>query len=90
VPVVFAASAKEARWTPGAGSLLDLAEARGLAPDFSCRGGSCGTCRTRIIEGAVAYATPPSASVGADEALICCAMPADKASGGGDRLILDL
>ncbi|MGL4543512.1 MAG: 2Fe-2S iron-sulfur cluster-binding protein, partial [Polymorphobacter sp.] len=53
-------------------------------------GGSCGTCRTRIIEGAVAYATPPSASVGADEALICCAMPADKASGGGDRLILDL
>lgn len=90
VPVAFVASAKEARWSPGGGSLLDLAEARGLAPDFSCRGGSCGTCRTRIIEGAVAYATPPSASVGADEALICCAMPADKASGGGDRLILDL
>jgi ferredoxin-NADP reductase/predicted pyridoxine 5'-phosphate oxidase superfamily flavin-nucleotide-binding protein len=90
VPVAFATSAKEARWTPGAGSLLDLAEARGLAPEFSCRGGSCGTCRTRIIEGKVAYATPPSASVGADEALICCAMPADAASGGGDRLILDL
>ena len=90
VPVAFAASAKEARWTPGSGSLLDLAEARGLAPEFSCRGGSCGTCRTRIIAGAVAYETPPSASVGADEALICCAMPADTASGGGDRLILDL
>ncbi len=90
VPVAFAASAKEARWTPESGSLLDLAEVRGLAPDFSCRGGSCGTCRTRIIEGAVAYATPPSARVEADEALICCAMPASKASGGGDRLILDL
>ena len=90
VPVAFAASAKEARWAPGSGSLLDLAEARGLSPEFSCRGGSCGTCRTRIIAGAVAYETPPSASVGADEALICCAMPADTASGGGDRLILDL
>jgi ferredoxin-NADP reductase len=90
VPVAFAASAKEARWLPESGSLLDLAEARGLAPDFSCRGGSCGTCRTRIIEGAVAYATPPSARVEADEALICCAMPADTASGGGARLILDL
>ncbi len=90
VPVAFAASTKEARWAPGSGSLLDLAEARGLSPEFSCRGGSCGTCRTRIIAGAVAYETPPSASVGADEALICCAMPADTASGGGDRLILDL
>ena len=90
VPVAFAASAKEAHWAPGSGSLLDLAEARGLSPEFSCRGGSCGTCRTRIIAGAVAYETPPSASVGADEALICCAMPADTASGGGDRLILDL
>ncbi len=90
VAVAFAASAKEARWMPESGSLLDLAEACGLAPDFSCRGGSCGTCRTRIIEGAVAYAAPPSAKVEADEALICCALPADKASGGGARLILDL
>lgn len=90
VPVAFAASAKEARWSPGAGSLLDLAEARGLAPEFSCRGGSCGTCRTRIIEGAVAYPVKPSAKLNDGEALICCAVPADKLSGGADRLILDL
>ena len=90
VPVAFAASGKEARWTPDSGNLLELAEARGLAPEFSCRGGSCGTCRTRIIEGAVAYPVKPSAKVGEREALICCAVPADKASGGGDRLILDL
>ncbi len=85
VAVVFAASGKEARWDPDGGNLLELAEARGLAPDFSCRGGSCGTCRTRVIAGAVAYPVPPSANVGADEALICCAVPA-----GGDSLILDL
>ncbi len=90
VPVVFAASAKESRWQPGGGTLLELAEARGLSPDFSCRGGSCGTCRTRIVEGAVAYPVAPGASIGPDEALICCAVPADAAAGGGDRLILDL
>ncbi|WP_313431750.1 pyridoxamine 5'-phosphate oxidase family protein, partial [Pseudomonas sp.] len=38
VPVYFASSAKEARWAPGAGTLLELAEARGLSPEFSCRG----------------------------------------------------
>lgn len=90
VPVAFAASGKEARWTPDVGNLLELAEARGLTPEFSCRGGSCGTCRTRIIEGAVAYPVEPSAKLTEGEALICCAVPADKASGGGDRLILDL
>jgi ferredoxin-NADP reductase len=79
VPVLFTASAKEARWQPGAGSLLDLAESRGLAPEFSCRGGSCGTCRTKIVAGAVTYASPPEFPAGADEALICRAVPAEGA-----------
>ncbi|GAB3256930.1 2Fe-2S iron-sulfur cluster-binding protein [Chitinimonas naiadis] len=87
VPVVFMKSAKEARWTPDSGSLLELAEQRGLSPEFSCRGGSCGSCRTRISEGAVTYATPPSAPVGEGEALICCAIPAAE---GGERLVLEL
>ena len=90
VPVAFAASAKEARWNPGSGSLLELAESRGLTPDFSCRNGSCGTCRTRILQGEVAYAVPPTAPVEDGEALICCAQPADRASDQADRLILDL
>lgn len=90
VPVAFMKSAKEARWAPGGGFLLDLAEERGLAPEYSCRSGSCGTCRTKILEGKVAYASPPSATVAADEALICCAMPAGTEDGGGDRLVLDL
>lgn len=90
VPVVFARSGKEARWDASAGSLLDLAEARGLTPEYSCRGGSCGTCAVKVLAGKVTYDTRPSAKVEADEALICCAVPADPSAGGGDRLILDL
>ncbi len=89
VPVAFARSAKEARWQPGDGSLLELAEARGLRPEFGCRSGSCGTCKVKLLAGAVTYPTPPSAPVADDEALICCAVPA-KTVGAVDRLILDL
>jgi ferredoxin-NADP reductase/predicted pyridoxine 5'-phosphate oxidase superfamily flavin-nucleotide-binding protein len=75
VPVAFTASAKEARWTPGSGTLLELAEARGLSPEFSCRGGTCGSCKTRLLAGAVSYVKEPTAPRGADEVLICCAVP---------------
>lgn len=88
VPVAFTKSGKEARWEPGTGSLLDLAESRGLTPEFSCRSGSCGTCATRILAGKVTYDQAPQAEVAEDVALICCALPADQ--DGGDRLILDL
>ena len=87
VPVTFATSGRDAEWTPASGSLLELAEASGLQPEFSCRNGSCGTCRTRILEGEVAYANQPTASVGSDEALICCARPA---AGQGATLRLAL
>jgi hypothetical protein len=87
VPVIFAKSGKEARWTPESGSLLELAESRGLAPESSCRGGSCGTCRTHIVSGAVAYQKAPAFQVSGDEALICCAVPAEGSDG---RLQLDL
>lgn len=90
VPVAFAASGKEARWTPDAGTLLELAEARGLSPEFSCRGGSCGTCKTKIIAGAVTYPTRPAFVPADDEALICCAVPAEADGRDPGRLILDL
>ncbi|SAL42107.1 pyridoxamine 5'-phosphate oxidase-like FMN-binding protein [Caballeronia turbans] len=89
-PVAFVRTGKEARWQPDSGSLLELAEARGLAPDYGCRSGSCGSCRTRIVEGAVAYTASPEFKVPEDEALICCAVPAHPSSGGGDRLLLDV
>ena len=80
VHVVFAKSGKEARWEPGKGTLLELAEARGLSPEFSCRSGSCGSCRTPILEGEVSYLSKPSFPVEEGEALICSAVPAEDES----------
>jgi ferredoxin-NADP reductase/predicted pyridoxine 5'-phosphate oxidase superfamily flavin-nucleotide-binding protein len=76
VKVIFTETAKEARWQPGSGSLLELAEARGLEPEFSCREGSCGTCKTKLLGGKVTYLKKPGAAVADDEVLICSAVPA--------------
>lgn len=86
VPVVFERSAKEARWQPDGGSLLELAESRGLRPEFSCRGGSCGTCKTRLVSGAVNYPQVPADIPEAGHVLICCAVPAQSTQ----PLVLDL
>lgn len=90
VPVLFTESLKEGRWTPGSGTLLELAEARGLEPEFSCREGSCGTCKTRLVKGAVSYLKEPSAPHGDDEVLICCAVPAQPQGASDERLELAL
>jgi len=81
VTVLFSASAKEARWEPGGGSLLALAESRGLNPDFSCRSGSCGTCRTRLVSGQVHYLNLPAEMPAEGEVQICCAVPAQAKEG---------
>ncbi|WP_368518561.1 pyridoxamine 5'-phosphate oxidase family protein [Rhizobium sp.] len=81
VSVVFTSSLKEARWAPGSGTLLELAQARGLDPEFSCREGNCGTCRTKLVKGAVAYVKQPTAKIDADEVLLCCAVPAEQEGG---------
>lgn len=90
VPIVFTESAKETRWTPGSGTLLELAEARGLEPEYSCREGTCGTCRTKLVKGAVTYIKEPSATVAEDEVLICCAVPARQEDGEPGSLQLAL
>jgi ferredoxin-NADP reductase len=84
VPVVFEKSAKQGRWQPDGGSLLELAESRGLTPEYSCRGGSCGTCKTRLISGQVHYPIAPADMPEAGHVLICCAVPAS------GPLVLDL
>lgn len=81
VKIIFTESAKEGRWNPGDGPLLEVAEARGLSPAFGCRAGNCGDCRCRVTEGAVTYATPPTFPVAPGEALVCCAVPAQGSQG---------
>ncbi|MCX7034163.1 MAG: pyridoxamine 5'-phosphate oxidase family protein [Arenimonas sp.] len=76
VPVFFANSAKEARWTPDSGSLLELAESRGLNPAHSCRQGMCGSCSHALKSGSVTYATPPASVVEPGHVLLCQAVPA--------------
>lgn len=90
VPIAFTNSLKEARWTPESGTLLELAEARGLEPEYSCREGNCGTCRTRLIKGTVTYVKEPTAKVGEDEILICCAVPAVQRGESENRIQLAL
>jgi ferredoxin-NADP reductase len=87
VKIEFLKSGTSAQWKPGSGTLLELAEASGLSPEFNCRGGTCGTCRTRIAQGTVSYESEPAFHVGDDEALICCAVPA---ADDGGKLELDL
>ncbi|MCW8158585.1 FAD-binding oxidoreductase [Stutzerimonas stutzeri] len=88
VPVYFSASASEARWKPESGSLRELAESRGLRPAFSCRGGSCGTCASKLVSGAVHYPNPPAQLPGGNNVLICCAVPAQ--AGSPNPLVIDL
>ena len=90
VPVAFMGSLKEARWTPEAGTLLELAEARGLDPEFSCREGSCGTCRTKLTRGAVTYIKKPTAAIAEGEVLLCCSVPAAQEAGEENQIQLEL
>lgn len=74
--IKFTESGFEQQWNQRGETLLETAEAHGLAPDFSCRSGSCGTCAVKLKSGSVAYRTKPSATHAKDEVLICCAVPA--------------
>ena len=72
--VSFARSNVEAAWTPPSGTLLNLAEAAGVSPAFGCRSGSCGLCRTALIEGRVTYVEPVDEPE-SGYVLPCCAVP---------------
>jgi ring-1,2-phenylacetyl-CoA epoxidase subunit PaaE len=59
-------------------SILDCASAAGLEVPFSCTSGVCGTCRAKVIEGAVRMARNfalDKAEVAAGHVLTCQAHP---------------
>ena len=74
--VVFQRSGVTANWSTTTGSILDLAEANHIKPDFICRSGMCQTCLSRVVHGTFAYfnesVIPPE---GANDILICSAHP---------------
>ena len=76
VAVKFSESSKKVEWTPETGTLLELAEANDISPPFSCRMGSCGSCKARLLKGQVAYDIEPNFQTAEDEVLLCCAKPA--------------
>jgi glycine betaine catabolism B len=50
--LTFARSMKSAPLSPDK-TLLEIAEDAGLTPDFECRSGICGRCKTRLLGGCV-------------------------------------
>jgi ferredoxin-NADP reductase/phenylpropionate dioxygenase-like ring-hydroxylating dioxygenase large terminal subunit len=92
IPVRFARSGIDAVWTPNSGTLLELAEASGMAPVFGCRSGICGSCTTRIARGSVDYVQDPLAPCDAGEVLICSSVPRSSRNPDGVELgiVLDV
>jgi len=75
--VTFARSGVTALWSRCASPLLELAEEHSVSIDFGCRAGSCGTCVTRILSGAVRYLHKPNAPIEVGEVLPCIAVPVE-------------
>jgi uncharacterized protein len=73
--ITFARSGKTITWNEGDGSILEVAEAHGLNPDYSCRQGICGTCMCQIRQGEVDYEQEPIADIEPGSVLICISKP---------------
>lgn len=75
-PVVkFEKSGLEVAWDPSLENLLDFAEEHGLMPDFSCRAGTCDSCKTKLLAGETEYVAEPMERPEGDNILICCSAP---------------
>ncbi|RGP67531.1 flavodoxin reductase family [Fusarium longipes] len=69
--VLFTKSKKSAYWKKDKSmSLLELAESVGMAPDYGCRVGACGSCVAKVTCGSVSGGVQMDGSV-----LTCSAVP---------------
>ncbi|MTV41314.1 2Fe-2S iron-sulfur cluster-binding protein [Duganella radicis] len=80
VPVHFVRSGVEAIWDGSHGSLLELAEANGVAAPSGCRSGLCGSCAAGLESGDVAYTRRCSTQPEAGQVLLCSVAPRAGAS----------
>ncbi len=71
----FTKSGINTQWNPSFESILDLAEANGLSPNYSCRSGICHTCICKLEQGEVEYTMEPLDPPPAGMVLICCSKP---------------
>ena len=76
--VTFVRSNVTALWNQCDSPLLELAEEHSVPIDFGCRAGSCGTCVTKLLSGAVRYLHQPNAPIEVDEILPCIAVPVEQ------------
>lgn len=72
--VTFARSGVTSMWSRCDSPLLELAEENSVSVEFGCRAGSCGTCVTRLLSGAVRYLHQPNVPLQGDEILPCIAV----------------
>jgi anaerobic selenocysteine-containing dehydrogenase/ferredoxin-NADP reductase len=69
----FTRTGRELTWTPRSGTLLEAAEAGGIALGSGCRTGVCESCLVRVDSGDVAHLTPVESDPGT--CLTCQAIP---------------
>ena len=75
IVVTFAKSGKQLPWQAASGSLLEFAEANGIAVNSGCRAGGCGSCQTTIQAGEVAYHQSPDYDPEPGSCLLCVCSP---------------
>ena len=73
--IEFARSGKKVQWSPGVGSLLELAMANGIKARCGCRQGVCGTCAIALKGGEVEYERTPEKTPPPGKCLPCVAQP---------------
>jgi hypothetical protein len=74
--VQFKRSGRTLTWDGSDANLLDFAERHGVAVESGCRSGSCGSCETRQLAGAVDYAQRPDCDPTPGHCLLCVGRPA--------------
>jgi ferredoxin-NADP reductase len=73
--ITFAKSGIEAPWDSELENMLEFAEDQGIMIDFSCRAGTCDTCKTKVISGDIEYPVEPFERPAEGYALLCCCLP---------------
>jgi ferredoxin-NADP reductase/uncharacterized protein YcbX len=73
--ITFRRSGRTVAWAAEWASILDAAEASGIALPSGCRYGACQTCAMRLLDGAVTHPDRLVARPDPPMILACCALP---------------